>query len=86
MRGAVFFFVNLILLVSVLLAGCSANGKIDEKAAAPPKPDVVEEPDLNIVKVDRPERFALSRRVSGKNCRNYVQLASLIRTSISPFL
>jgi membrane fusion protein, heavy metal efflux system len=59
MRGAVFFFVSLILLISVLLAGCSAKGKIDEKAAAPPKPNVVEEPDLNIVKVDRPERFAL---------------------------
>jgi membrane fusion protein, heavy metal efflux system len=59
MRGAVFFFVSLILLIGVLLAGCSAKGKIDEKAAAPPKPNVVEEPDLNIVKVDRPERFAL---------------------------
>jgi cobalt-zinc-cadmium efflux system membrane fusion protein len=40
---------------------CSGSkGKIDEAAAAPPPVQVVEQhPDLNVVKVDQPERFKL---------------------------
>ncbi len=48
------------MLACVLLAGChSAPKTVDEAAAAPPKTTVVSEPDLNVVKIDRPERFAL---------------------------
>jgi membrane fusion protein, heavy metal efflux system len=44
----------------VILAGCHSKEKtVDEAAAAPPPTKVVEQPDLNMVKVDRPERFTL---------------------------
>lgn len=43
----------------MVLAGCQSKAKVDEAAAAPPPAKVVEEPDLNLVKVDRPERFRL---------------------------
>jgi cobalt-zinc-cadmium efflux system membrane fusion protein len=52
----------LLLAVSVslmTLTGCHSKEKVDEAAAAPPPAKVVEEPDLNMVKVDRPERFTL---------------------------
>ena len=42
-----------------ILAGCGSKGSPNPSAMAPPPANVVEEPDLNIVKVDRPERFAL---------------------------
>ncbi len=48
-----------LLLLSLFLAGCQKEEKVDEAKAAPPPAKVVEEPDLSIVKVDRPERFAL---------------------------
>ena len=41
------------------LTGCHSKEKMDEAAAAPPPAKVVEQPDLNMVKVDRPERFTL---------------------------
>jgi cobalt-zinc-cadmium efflux system membrane fusion protein len=45
---------------ALLLAGCAAKGKVDEAAAAPPATRVIEEhPDLNVIKVDQPERFKL---------------------------
>ncbi|MFL6464054.1 MAG: efflux RND transporter periplasmic adaptor subunit [Bryobacteraceae bacterium] len=42
-----------------MLTGCHSKERIDEAAAAPPPAKVVEQPDLNMVKVDRPERFTL---------------------------
>jgi len=45
--------------VVIVMAGCAAKGKVDERAMAPPQTQVIEEPDLNLVKVDHPERFAL---------------------------
>jgi cobalt-zinc-cadmium efflux system membrane fusion protein len=50
-----------VVVYSVLSCGCSGSkGKIDEAAAAPPAVQVVEQhPDLNVVKVDQPERFKL---------------------------
>ncbi len=54
----------ILLAVSVsliTLAGCHSKEKVDEAAAAPPPAKVVEEPDLNVVKVDRPERFTLAK-------------------------
>lgn len=41
------------------LSACGSREKVNAASAAPPPPNVVEEPDLNIVKVDRPERFTL---------------------------
>ena len=46
-------------LLAVLLTGCGARQNADAAEGAPPPARVVEEPDLNIVKVDRPERFAV---------------------------
>lgn len=43
-----------------VLTGCGSRAQqVNPAAAAPPTARVVEEPDLNIVKVDRPERFTL---------------------------
>ncbi len=49
-----------VLGAGLLLTGCSgAKGKIDEAAAAPPQAHVVETGDSNLVKVDKPDRFAV---------------------------
>lgn len=53
------WFVATSALVSLALVGCGSREKVDAAAAAPPQARVVEEPDLNIVKIDRPERFTL---------------------------
>lgn len=45
--------------LSLVLAGCGSKEAVNAAQAAPPPAQVVEEPDLNVVKVDRPERFAL---------------------------
>lgn len=47
------------MLVSAFLLGCGPKASPDAREEAPPRAQVVEEPDLNIVKVDRPERFPL---------------------------
>ncbi len=48
-----------VVLTASVLTGCGSKEKVNAASAAPPPPNVVEEPDLNIVKVDRPERFTL---------------------------
>ena len=48
-----------VMLTGCVLSGCGSKEKVNAASAAPPPPNVVEEPDLNIVKVDRPERFTL---------------------------
>jgi membrane fusion protein, heavy metal efflux system len=48
------------LALAFLLAGCGGNSKADPKDAAPPTAIVEHEEDVNVVKVDRPERFSLS--------------------------
>lgn len=57
------FSLTLLALLAYGLLSCSCSGskeKIDEAAAAPPAVQVVEQhPDLNVVKVDQPERFKL---------------------------
>jgi membrane fusion protein, heavy metal efflux system len=50
---------GLTVWITLLLVGCGPHEKVDAAAAAPPPAKVEEEPDLNIVKVDRPERFTL---------------------------
>jgi cobalt-zinc-cadmium efflux system membrane fusion protein len=54
-------YAGLTLAALLLAAGCGKKEKVDEAAAAPPKTQVVElQPDHNLVKVDRPERFELA--------------------------
>lgn len=54
------YFVALgLACLSLALAGCGSKQNVSAAQAAPPPAQVVEEPDLNIVKVDRPERFTL---------------------------
>lgn len=48
-----------IAVLFLMLVGCAAKGKVDERAMAPPQTQVIEEPDLNLVKVNNPERFAV---------------------------
>ncbi len=48
-----------VVLMALALGACGSKEKVDAAAEAPPQTRVVEEPDLNIIKVDRPERFTL---------------------------
>jgi cobalt-zinc-cadmium efflux system membrane fusion protein len=57
MKTALYF--SLVLAAATVLTGCSSKAAPDAEAMAPPPANVVEEPDLNIVKVDHPERFKL---------------------------
>lgn len=50
-----------IIIISSVLLGCRSSGKVDEAAAAPPPAKVEEQPDVNIIQVERPERFTLVR-------------------------
>ncbi len=47
------------ILPLVVLCSCGSKTKLNAADAAPPKAEVVEEPDLNLIKIDRPERFTL---------------------------
>jgi len=58
MKPADRLFAVVTALALTFLLGCSKQN-VDPAAAAPPQAKVVEEPDLNIVKIDRPERFTL---------------------------
>lgn len=59
MNPAGWIFAVLTIAMAALVTGCNASGKVDERAEAPPPAQVIEEPDLNLVKVDHPERFTL---------------------------
>jgi cobalt-zinc-cadmium efflux system membrane fusion protein len=48
-----------VLAVLMSISACGPKEKFDPAAGAPPQTQVVQEPDLNIVKVDRPERFTI---------------------------
>src|SRR5271170_3103203 len=61
------------LLSVALLAGCGAKAKVDEAAAAPPPANVQVVSDLNLIKVDHPERFAL---VSANEQREPLQVSA----------
>jgi len=63
MRGMYFAALSCGLL-TFLLAGCGSRQKVDAAQMAPPPAQVVEQPDLNLIKVGRPERFKLA--VAGK--------------------
>lgn len=45
---------------SIALTGCSAKAQFDAAAGAPPKTQIIEEPDLNLVHVSDAQRFRLA--------------------------
>ena len=49
-----------ILLAALTLVNCTRNPPPDLAAEAPPETKIAQQPDLNLVKVDRPERFTLT--------------------------
>lgn len=59
MNGASLLLATLGLAGTVFLAGCQSSAKMDPNAGAPPSAKVEEVPDLNLVKIDHPERFSL---------------------------
>lgn len=60
MKGAASFtFAGVTVIALAIFAGCGPREKVDAASAAPPPAKIVEEPDLNIVKIDRTERFTL---------------------------
>lgn len=59
MKRAHLAIAGLTMIISTVLLGCRSSGKVDEAAAAPPPAKVEEQPDVNIIQVDRPERFTL---------------------------
>ncbi len=59
MKRSYFVLAALAIFVSAILSACRSNGTVDEAAAAPPPARVVEQPDVNIIQVDRPERFTI---------------------------
>jgi cobalt-zinc-cadmium efflux system membrane fusion protein len=59
-------FIALLATGSIILAGCGSKAAVDPSAMAPPAANVVEEPDLNVIKVDHPERFKLVTAQSTK--------------------
>src|SRR5260370_39706934 len=61
MKGGDVAIAGLTMIISAVLVACRSSGKVDEAAAAPPPTKVEEQPDVNIIKVDRPERFTLVR-------------------------
>jgi cobalt-zinc-cadmium efflux system membrane fusion protein len=76
MRQTRFHFAATALAASVFsaglfLTGCAPKPKIDEAAAAPPQTQVIETGDPNLIKVDKPERFA---RVSASEHEELPQL------------
>jgi membrane fusion protein, heavy metal efflux system len=59
MKRADLALLALVIVEGLILSGCHSSAKVDEAAAAPPAATVEEQPDVNIIQVDRPERFAL---------------------------
>jgi cobalt-zinc-cadmium efflux system membrane fusion protein len=61
MKRAHVAIAGLTMIICAVLLGCRSSGKVDEAAAAPPPAKVEEQPDVNIIQVERPERFTLVR-------------------------
>jgi membrane fusion protein, heavy metal efflux system len=50
---------GLAVLAGMVLASCGSKKQADPAAAAPPPAQVINEPDLSLVRTDHPDRFAL---------------------------
>jgi cobalt-zinc-cadmium efflux system membrane fusion protein len=53
-----------VIAVAAVLTGCSAKAQFNPAAGSPPKTQVIDVPDLNIVPVAHPERFRLVAAVA----------------------
>jgi len=60
MKPAVWMAAVVAVAASVLFTGCGARGEEPAAAGAPPPAKVEHEQDVNIIKVDHPEQFALA--------------------------
>jgi membrane fusion protein, heavy metal efflux system len=61
MKRAWFAMAGLTLVIGTFLVACRSTGKVDETAAAPPPAKIEEEPDVDLIHIDRPQRFTLVR-------------------------
>jgi cobalt-zinc-cadmium efflux system membrane fusion protein len=61
MKRAHIVIAGLTIILSAVLVACRSSGKVDEAAAAPPPVKLEEQPDVNIIQIERPERFTLVR-------------------------
>jgi cobalt-zinc-cadmium efflux system membrane fusion protein len=59
MKRARFAIAAFAIGIGAVLVACRSSGKVDEAAAAPPPAKVEEQADANVIRIDRPERFAL---------------------------
>ncbi len=59
MKQTKFAFASSTMLLSMALAGCGSKKEINKTAAAPPPAKVEYVPDVNVIQVDRPERFSV---------------------------
>ena len=61
MKRAGFAIAGLTIIISTVLIACRSSGKVDEAAAAPPPAKVEEQPDVNIIQINLPERLTRVR-------------------------
>lgn len=59
MNRSTAFRTTLVAAAGIFLCSCHGPEKVDVAAAAPPKTEIINEPDLDTVKVKEPERFTL---------------------------
>jgi membrane fusion protein, heavy metal efflux system len=59
MKSTHFIFFALTIALSAALVGCRWSGQVDEAMTAPPPTKVEEQPDVNLIQVNRPERVNL---------------------------
>jgi membrane fusion protein, heavy metal efflux system len=59
MKSTHFIFFALTIALSAALVGCRSSGQVDEAMTAPPPTKVEEQPDVNLIQVNRPERVNL---------------------------
>jgi membrane fusion protein, heavy metal efflux system len=59
MRRTTLSFALGVIGAGIFVCGCARKETRDPASEAPPQVQIVQQPDLNIVKVDRPERFTL---------------------------
>ncbi len=65
--------------VVIVMAGCAAKGKVDERAMAPPQTQVIEEPDLNLVNADIDKSVPVISLASGRVVGIYAKLGDDVR-------
>ena len=67
MKSTHFIFFALTIALSAALVGCRWSGQVDEAMTAPPPTKVEEQPDVNLIQVNRPERVNLVKAGEREN-------------------